>query len=55
MEHFNVGFHKQGSFSQIQDYNGCILIDEIQNKIYKEIKDFAKTLGLPVYDQKIQK
>ena len=54
-EHFNVWFHKQGSFSQIQDYDGCVLIDEIQNKIYKEIKDFSKTLGLPVYDQKIQK
>jgi hypothetical protein len=30
---------------------GCPLIDEIQNKIYREIKKFSKTLGLPVYDQ----
>jgi hypothetical protein len=30
--------------------DGCPLIDEIQNEIYREIKDFSKTLGLPVYD-----
>ncbi|PIE85251.1 23S rRNA (uracil(1939)-C(5))-methyltransferase RlmD [Candidatus Gracilibacteria bacterium] len=53
-EHFNVGFHKQGSFSQIEDFDGCILTDELTNKIYKEIKDFAKQSGLPVYDQKPQ-
>jgi 23S rRNA (uracil1939-C5)-methyltransferase len=27
------------------------LISEKLNKIYKEIKDFAKSSGLPVYDQ----
>ncbi|MDQ7023123.1 MAG: 23S rRNA (uracil(1939)-C(5))-methyltransferase RlmD [Candidatus Gracilibacteria bacterium] len=30
---------------------GCSLIDELQNEIYREIKVFSKTLGLPVYDQ----
>ena len=30
------------------------LIDEKQNQIYREIKKFCKTLGLPVYDQKKQ-
>ncbi len=54
-QHFNVGFHKQWEFSKIEDFDGCILIDQIQNDIYKEIKDYTKTLGLPVYDQKIQK
>ena len=49
-EHFNLWFHKQGEFSKIQDMDGCPLIDEIQNEIYREIKDFSKTLGLPVYD-----
>ncbi len=53
-QHFNVWFHKQWEFSKIQDFDGCVLIDEIQNKIYKEIKDFTKTLWLPVYDQKTQ-
>jgi len=50
-EHFNVWFHKQWEFSKIQDFDWCILIDQTQNKIYKKIKDFSKTLGLPVYDQ----
>ncbi|MFK7780535.1 MAG: 23S rRNA (uracil(1939)-C(5))-methyltransferase RlmD [Candidatus Gracilibacteria bacterium] len=50
-EHFNLGFHKQGEFSKIQDMEGCPLIDEIQNEVYREIKKFSKTIGLPVYDQ----
>jgi 23S rRNA (uracil1939-C5)-methyltransferase len=54
-QHFNVGFHKQWEFSKIEDFDGCILIDDIQNTVYKEIKDFSKTLGLPVFDQKTQK
>lgn len=49
-EHFNVWFHKQGEFSKIQDFDGAPLIDEVQNEIYREIKQFSKTLGLPVYD-----
>ncbi len=53
-EHFNVWFHKQWSFSQIEDFDWCILTDELTNKIYKEIKDFAKQSWLPVYDQKPQ-
>lgn len=50
-EHFNVWFHKQGEFSKIQDFDWCILIDEIQNEVYREVKKFSKTLWLPVYDQ----
>ena len=53
-EHFNLGFHKQWEFSKVQDMEGCPLIDELQNEIYREIKDFSKTLWLPVYDQKTQ-
>ena len=49
-EHFNLWFHKQWEFSKIQDMDGCPLIDEIQNEIYREIKSFSKTLWLPVYD-----
>ncbi|MFA5916601.1 MAG: 23S rRNA (uracil(1939)-C(5))-methyltransferase RlmD [Candidatus Gracilibacteria bacterium] len=50
-EHFNVGFHKQGEFSKVEDFDGTILIDELMNKIYKEIKDYSKSSGLPAYDQ----
>lgn len=49
-EHFNVWFHKQWEFSKIEDFEGCPLIDDFQNKVYKEIKDFAKSSWLPVYD-----
>ena len=49
-EHFNLGFHKQGEFSKIQDMKWCPLIDEIQNEVFREFKSFTKTLGLPVYD-----
>ena len=53
-EHFNVWFHKQWQFSKVIDYDWTPLIDEKQNQIYREIKKFCKTLGLPVYDQKKQ-
>lgn len=50
-EHFNVWFHKQWEFSKIEDFDGTILISKQANQIYKEIKDFAKASGYPVYDQ----
>jgi len=48
--HFNVWFHKQWEFSKIEDFDWTILISEIANKIYKEIKDFSKNSRYPVYD-----
>lgn len=50
-DHFNVWFHKQWEFSKIEDFDGTILISDLANKIYKEIKDFAKNSWFPVYDQ----
>jgi 23S rRNA (uracil1939-C5)-methyltransferase len=52
-EHFNVGFHKRGEFSKVEDYDECLLIDERQNEIYRELKAFCKDSWLPVYDQKM--
>jgi 23S rRNA (uracil1939-C5)-methyltransferase len=54
-QHFNVGFHKRGEFSKVEDYDECLLIDERQNEIYRELKQFCKDSGLPVYDQKMNK
>ena len=54
-EHFNVWFHKQWEFSKIEDFDWTILISDLANKIYKEIKDFAKNSWYPVYDQFHQK
>ncbi len=50
---FNVGFHKRGEFSKVEDYDSCLLVDEEQNDIYRAVKQFCKDSGLPVYDQKI--
>lgn len=49
-ENFNVWFHKQGEFSKVEDFDWCPLIDDLQNKIYLEIKNFCKQSWLPVYD-----
>ncbi len=54
-QHFNLWFHKQWEFSKVEDIEWCILIDEEQNKIFREIKSYLKTLWLPVYDQFTQK
>lgn len=54
-EQFNVWFHKQWEFSKIEDFDWTILISPLANKIYKEIKDFAKKSWFPAYDQFDQK
>lgn len=54
-EHFNVWFHKQWEFSKIEDFDWTILISDLANAIYKDIKDFAKSSWYPVYDQFDQK
>jgi len=53
-EHFNVWFHKRWEFSKVEDYDECLLIDERQNEIYREVKRFSKDSWLPVYDQKMK-
>ncbi len=52
-QEFNVGFHKRGEFSKVEDYDECLLIDDEQNRIYSKVKNFCKKSGLPVYDQKM--
>lgn len=52
-QEFNVWFHKRWEFSKVEDYDECLLIDELQNKIYRDLKVFCKESGLPVYDQKM--
>lgn len=50
-DHFNVWFHKQWEFSKIEDFNWTILISDLANNIYLDIKNFAKSSWFPVYDQ----
>lgn len=50
-QHFNVWFHKQWEFSKVEDFEWAPLIDEVQNEIFRDVKNFCKTVWLPVYDQ----
>lgn len=54
-EHFNLWFHKQWEFSKIEDINWFILVNEEINTIFREVKNFAKSTWLPVYDQMTHK
>ncbi len=54
-EHFNLWFHKQWEFSKIEDFDWTLLISDLANKIYFDIKTFAKTSEIPIYDQFDQK
>lgn len=54
-DQFNVWFHKQWEFSKIEDFDWTILISPLANKIYGEIKKFAKNSWFPAYDQFVQK
>ena len=49
---FNIWFHKRWDFSRVLDFENCILIDELQNDIYKDIRKYTQESWLPVYDQK---
>ncbi len=54
-EHFNLWFHKQWEFSKIEDINWFILINEDVNTIFREVKKYAISTGLPAYDQMTHK
>lgn len=45
-----VGFHIPGAFDKILDITECHLMDDINNRIRNEIRDYALGHGLPFYD-----
>ena len=51
-ENFNIWFHKRWDFSRVLDFESCILIDELQNSIYSDVRKYTQESILPVYDQK---
>ena len=51
-ENFNIWFHKRWDFSRVLDFSECILINQMQNDIYKDIRKYSQESWLPVYDQK---
>lgn len=52
-EQFNVGFHKRGEFSRVEDYSDCMLINSLSNEIYQKIRSFTKDSGYEAFDQKM--
>lgn len=48
-EHFALGLHVPGTFDKIINIDGCLLQHERGNEILKEVKEYARGSGLPVY------
>ena len=45
-----VGFHISGAFDKILDIDKCYLMDDLQNRIRNDIRDYALKHGLVFYD-----
>lgn len=45
-----VGFHISGAFDKILDIKKCHLMDDLQNRIRNDIRDYALEKGLVFYD-----
>jgi len=48
-----VGFHISGAFDKILDIEKCHLMDDLQNKIRNDIRDYALKNGLVFYDLRL--
>lgn len=48
-EHFALGLHVPGTFDKIINIDGCLLQHERGNEILREVKEYARGSGLPVY------
>lgn len=48
--HNALGFHITGAFDKILDISECWLMDDLQNEIRNEIRDYAIRNGLVFYD-----
>jgi len=44
-----LGLHVPGTFDRIIDIEGCLLQEETGNEILREVKDFVRKSGVPVY------
>ena len=45
-----LGFHIAGAFDKVLDIRQCILMDDLNNRLRNDIRDFALTHGLSFYD-----
>ena len=49
---FALGLHVPGTFDKIIDIEGCLLQQEVGNKILREAKKYIRESGIPVYGLK---
>jgi 23S rRNA (uracil1939-C5)-methyltransferase len=49
---FALGLHVPGTFDKIIDIGGCLLQQEVGNKILREAKRYIRESGIPVYGLK---
>jgi len=49
---FALGLHVPGTFDKIIDIEGCLLQQEVGNKILREAKRYIRESGIPVYGLK---
>lgn len=54
-EHWQLGFHKQGSFEKVIDIDQCYLVSKDMHEVYAYIKGKLVDSGLPVHDAKTHK
>jgi len=45
-----LGFHRRGSWSDVVDAENCQLATEANNRVRNEIRDWARSQGIPAYD-----
>ncbi|MFL5891653.1 MAG: 23S rRNA (uracil(1939)-C(5))-methyltransferase RlmD [Solirubrobacterales bacterium] len=45
-----LGFHRRGSWSQVVDAEDCHLASEANNQARNEIREWARSEGIPAYD-----
>ena len=54
-EHWQLGFHKQGSFEKVIDIDQCYLVSQEMHEVYAYVKAQLLASGLPVHDSKTHK
>jgi 23S rRNA (uracil1939-C5)-methyltransferase len=49
---FALGLHVPGTFDKVLDIDACLLMEGLANEILREVKDIARSSGIPPYGLK---
>jgi len=47
-----LGFHRRGSWHEVVDVDDCLLASEANNGARNEVRDWARSEGIPAYDRR---